>query len=322
MIEAAPISYPAHGGNLAWAAARFPAAPRPWLDLSTGINPWPYKILPEDGADLHRLPDAAMEAALCAAIAARLGLDDAARIVLAPGSESLIRLLPRLLPSGPVAILAPSYGGHAEAWALAGHAILPSANPLQVAAPVRVLVSPNNPDGRVFDIGVAPPDSLLVLDRAFAPFAAAPPGECIALYSFGKFFGLPGLRLGFAVAPVPWAARLRAGLGAWPVNALALRVACRAYADTAWIAATTQQLAVARQRLDALLAAHGWVVAGGTDLFRLLRDARAPALFRHLAAAGILTRVFDYDATLLRLGLPGAEAEWQRLHMALEAWHG
>lgn len=320
MTDDAADSYPAHGGNLSWAQARFPAAPRPWLDLSTGINPWPYPLLPEDTADLQRLPDAALETALCLAIAKRLGLDQTQRIVLAPGSESLIRLLPRLLPPGRVAILAPSYGGHAEAWALAGHQVMPSRDPLAEPAAVRVVVSPNNPDGRVFDMPL-PPDGLLVLDRAFAPFApAADTAHIISLYSFGKFFGLAGLRLGFAVASASWAARLRDALGSWPVNTLALHVACRAYADEAWIAATSQQLATARQRLDDLLAGFGWPVAGGTDLFRLIADSRAPYLFRHLAQRGILTRIFAYDRSLLRLGLPGADAEWQRLKAALEAY--
>lgn len=320
MTDDAAVSYPAHGGNLSWAEARFAAAPRPWLDLSTGINPWPYPLLPQDMADLHRLPDAAMEAALCQAIARRLGVDQPQRIVLAPGSESLIRLLPRLLPPGRVAILAPSYGGHAEAWALAGHQVVPSQNPLSKPAAVRVIVSPNNPDGRVFDT-VSPPDGLLVLDRAFAPFApAADNANIVSLYSFGKFFGLPGLRFGFAVASAAWAARLRDALGAWPVNALALHVACRAYGDDAWIAATGRHLAMARQRLDELLARFGWHAAGGTDLFRLIADNRAPRLFRHLAQHGILTRIFAYDSAWLRLGLPGADAEWQRLQAALEAY--
>jgi cobalamin biosynthetic protein CobC len=38
----APSAFRRHDGRLAAARARFPEAPEPWLDLSTGINPRPY----------------------------------------------------------------------------------------------------------------------------------------------------------------------------------------------------------------------------------------------------------------------------------------
>ena len=48
--SALPITQPAgaepvsHGGNLDAARNRFPGAPEPWIDLSTGINPVPFPI--------------------------------------------------------------------------------------------------------------------------------------------------------------------------------------------------------------------------------------------------------------------------------------
>ena len=40
-----------------------------------------------------------------------------------PGAEAGLRLLPRVTGAASVGILAPTYGGHAEAWAAAGHEI-------------------------------------------------------------------------------------------------------------------------------------------------------------------------------------------------------
>src|SRR3546814_6417747 len=63
-------AFQTHGGRLAAAVAAFPDAQRPWIDLSTGINAWPWSVpaipgkmwerLPAPAA-LHELPQAAAE---------------------------------------------------------------------------------------------------------------------------------------------------------------------------------------------------------------------------------------------------------------------
>ncbi|WP_247877748.1 hypothetical protein [Azospirillum thiophilum] len=45
-----------HGGDLDGARAAFPGAPAPWIDLSTGINPWPYPLPPVPLDAWTRLP--------------------------------------------------------------------------------------------------------------------------------------------------------------------------------------------------------------------------------------------------------------------------
>ena len=77
------------------------------------------------------------------------------------------------------------------------------------------------------------------------------------------------------------------------------------------------RLAREAARLDRLLAAHGFEIAGGADLFRLTRCADATARARRLAGQGVLVRTFDHDPTLIRFGLPGAK-DWRRLETALE----
>jgi cobalamin biosynthetic protein CobC len=141
----------------------------------------------------------------------------------------------------------------------------------------------------------------------------------VVLRSFGKFFGLAGLRLGFALAAPDIASRLDAALGPWAVAGPAIVIGAQALADQAWQIQTRKHLAAAATRLDTLLAGAGLEILGGTPLFRLTRCASAGALFKQLGRAGILVRRFAEDATWLRWGLPQNEAEWQRLSMALSA---
>ncbi len=194
---------PDHGGNLGAARLRFPDAPEPWIDLSTGINPWPYP-LPQLSPELwHRLPETAALDALATAAARYYGAPGPEHVAIAPGSQALIQLLPRLRPPGPVCVEEPTYAEHALAWTAAGHRVGPfTPSPLPG---VTVLVNPNNPDGRQVAPGAVSDmakrsgrrGGWLVVDEAFADVApdisvasrTGAPG-LIVLRSFGKFFGL------------------------------------------------------------------------------------------------------------------------------------
>jgi cobalamin biosynthesis protein CobC len=140
------------------------------------------------------------------------------------------------------------------------------------------------------------------------------------LRSFGKFFGLAGLRLGFALAAPPLAAHLRAMLGPWPVSGPAVAIATQALADTTWIERTRRRLDKATHRLDGILAGLALTVVGGTSLFRLTQTPAANALFQHLGQAGIWVRAFPDRGDWLRFGLPGNERAWRRLKAALVAF--
>jgi cobalamin biosynthetic protein CobC len=142
-------------------------------------------------------------------------------------------------------------------------------------------------------------------------------GNIVVLRSFGKFYGLPGVRLSFALAAPNIAARLAAALGPWPVSSAAIAVGTEALADSAWRQAARKALTEASGRLDAVLTRAGLKPIGGTSLFRLVRTADAGRLFQTLGEAGIMVRRFAEHPTWLRFGLPGAEPEWQRLEQAL-----
>jgi cobalamin biosynthesis protein CobC len=318
-----------HGGRLDEAARLFPDAPLPWIDLSTGINPHAWAGPRAAFAALRRLPDPAETSALEKAAAAAFNLPDAAMLTAVPGAEAGLRLLPRLTDAASVGILGPTYGGHEEAWQAAGravHAVTSLAARPDVDA--RVIVNPNNPDGRTI-----PPDELrrlangpqlLIVDESFgdvAPHlsvARHAHDRLIVLRSFGKFYGLAGVRLGFVIAGPNIIARVRAAFGDWPVSAEALAAGTRAYADHDWAEATRTRLQQDSQRLDLLLIRTGLSVLGGTILFRLCATPQAGLWFDHLARHGVLVRPFARQPDWLRFGLPGTEAEWARLEEALQ----
>ena len=328
--SAAPLP---HGGDLAVARKLFPAAPQPFIDLSTGINPFSYPLPRLDHAAFARLPEPAAVERLAAVATQHYGAPSAAHVVAAPGLQILLPPVAALARRGRAAVLAPTFAEHAHTAALAGHRVAELTKVGDLAgADLAVVVNPNNPDGRFLTradlLALADRVGLLVVDEAFmdavvakdpheslAPDVARP--NLVVLRSFGKFFGLAGLRLGFALAAPAAAARLRATLGPWAVSGAALAVGTIALADTAWIAATHERLVGAARRLDAMLGEAGLDVMGGTALFRLVRTPAAGELFDRLGRAGIFVRRFPEQPTWLRFGLPGDEAAWRRLGEAL-----
>jgi cobalamin biosynthetic protein CobC len=325
-----------HGGDLAAARRLFGGAPEPFVDLSTGINPHSYP-LPQLPPDLFaRLPDGDALAALTAAAAKAYGAPSAAHVVAAPGTQILVPLVATLVRPGRAAILTPTYSEHARAASLAGHQVTEIADLTAFdtvpEATLVIVTNPNNPDGRLFDkhdlTAVAKRleerRGLLVVDEAFMDVGPAASlaaevsrSPIVVLRSFGKFFGLAGIRLGFALARPTLARRLAARLGPWAVSGPALAVGTKALTDTAWMDEARRQLAADTMRLDAILAGPGLQIIGGTNLFRLARTPAATRLFQHLGRAGILVRTFPEHPSWLRFGLPGAEAEWSRLQIAM-----
>jgi cobalamin biosynthetic protein CobC len=317
----------AHGGDLGEVRRRHPDAPRPWIDLSTGINPLPYPVgeLPADV--WSRLPSHEAERTLIAAAAARYRCAPG-QLVAAPGTQALIQILPRLMSRSRVAIVGPTYAEHEHNWRRHGHDVTVVATSLDAAnADVVVVVNPDNPTGRLLPTrtlrGVAA--RLMIVDEAFvdllpgdAGLAVDLPSNAIVLRSFGKTYGLAGLRLGFAIAHEPLAGRLREELGPWAVSGPALTIGAAALADDAWLQATATRLAVDALALDALLVSAGFTILGGTTLFRLASHPQAPDKIDELARGGIHVRAFRHQPTWLRFGLPRGDEQFRRLSAALQ----
>lgn len=300
-----------HGGNLDAAIARFGGKRSEWLDLSTGINPEPYPI-PDLGPDLwHALPDQNLSTAIERAARAFWDIPDSAAVLAAPGASSLIARIPSF-GSGTVCIPSPTYNEHAAAFDANGWKIT------EDAADAQVLVHPNNPDGKQW----GPADitaGLTIIDESFCDVLpehslvsqTARPGVLV-LKSFGKFWGLAGLRLGFAIGDPELIKQLEASLGPWPVSGPALCIGAQALSDMEWAQMTRARLQKDALRLDQKMATLGAELVGGTSLFRLYDVEDAAALQTRLAENKIWPRIFPYSQRWLRLGLPHPN-RWSQL---------
>jgi cobalamin biosynthetic protein CobC len=315
----------AHGGDLGDLRRRHPAAPQPWIDLSTGINPLPYPIADLPADCWSRLPSRDDEHALIAVAAARYRCQPG-QLVAAPGTQALIQILPRLMPRSRIAIVGPTYAEHELNWRRHGHDVVVT-NLEMADADVVVVVNPDNPTGRLSSTQAlrSVAARLLIVDEAFidllpaeASLAADLPGNAIVLRSFGKTYGLAGLRLGFAIAPAPLAQRLRDELGPWAVSGPALTIGTMALADDAWLQEAKARLTRNVLKLDALLVSAGCAILGGTPLFRLASHPEAQQRVEDLARQGIHVRAFDHQPTWLRFGLPRGDEEFGRLSAALQ----
>ena len=318
-----------HGGDLGRAKRRY--GDGDWIDLSTGINPRAYPVGEVPAPFWERLPDAENVAALEGSARAAYAAGSDCKVVAVGGAQAAIQIVPRLAPPGRARVLAPTYNEHAAALREAGWTVEDVSAPDALAgADLAVAVNPNNPDGRQH----APADLLalrgrvgrLVVDESFAdpepalslaPHLGPETADVLLMRSFGKFYGLAGLRLGFALAGEALAARIAAMAGPWPVPGPAVAVGLKALADRDWQERTAARLVRDAARLDGITARAGWELVGGTPLFRTFAAHDAIAAQERLAAARIWTRAFPYSRRWLRLGLPGAEADWRRLEDAL-----
>lgn len=314
-----------HGGDIDRAARHYGGTD--WIDLSTGINrnPWPVPAL--SAAAYCDLPTASAFQRMKSVAAAwfRCAPD---QVLPLAGASAAIQLLPRVIPRGKAAILSPTYNEHAASLRSAGWTVTaPTEVDGLAGADVAVIVNPNNPDGRTWtpaDIAtIAAGVGTLIVDESFADprpdlsVAGTRPNNVVVLRSFGKFWGLAGLRLGFAVAAPTMLARLQEEAGPWSVSGPALEIGTAAMADREWAIDMTMILAEGAAHLDQTMTAAGFDLVGGSHLFRLYDVGDAKGLQDKLARAGIWTRIFPYAPSWMRLGIPANIVEFDRLRAAL-----
>lgn len=326
-----------HGGGLAAATAIYGGRLEDWLDLSTGINPEMAELPEIPSRVWNRLPDRDLDIAV-REVARNWYLAETsaghALPLAVPGTQALIQLLPKRVPAGrPVAILSPTYGEYAHCFRRAGFLVDEIAGPdgLRPDHGALIVVNPNNPTGRTFrrEELIALAERLrgqgahLHVDEAFgdgrgelsiAAHAAVTEGVTVSR-SFGKFFGLAGLRLGFVFAVPATLEAIASDLGPWPVSGPALHIANhllrrdnRAFAE---------RISARARALETVLSDAGLEIIGGTDLFKLVRHSSAGDLYEHLARSHILARRFDYAGDWLRIGLTPDEQGDRRLAQAI-----
>ncbi|MBT2374237.1 threonine-phosphate decarboxylase CobD [Pseudomonas fluorescens] len=322
-----------HGGRLRKAALQYGVPEADWLDLSSGLAPWPWPIPQIPLRAWARLPetDDGLEQAACEYYGAT-------QVLPVPGSQAAIQLLPRLRRAGKVGVLSPCYAEHAEAWRRAGY-IVREVLEQEVdffldSLDVLVVVNPNNPTGlslppqRLLDwhARLAERGGWLVVDEAFMDntpqlslASQADQVGLIVLRSFGKFFGLAGVRLGFVLAERRLLKLLAEQVGPWAVSGPTRVLGQVCLRDSAGHVQQRLRCEEASRRLCELLQRFDLQPQGGCDLFQWLITERAEHLHEFMAQRGILLRLFVHDSSL-RFGLPGADADWLRLEHALIAY--
>ena len=318
-----------HGGNIGQAIAEFGGDLSDWVDLSTGINGAPYPVGQVPEAAWSRLPD--REGLRALERAAQSAYGTTLDAVAVAGAQAAIQLVPRLMPAGQAAVLAPTYNEHAATLRSAGWQVREAATlDALEGSGIAVVVNPNNPDGKSYApdalAALAEKVGILIVDESFidpAPHLSVTtcshgvPENVIVLRSFGKFYGLAGLRLGFVLAAPALAGQVRDMVGPWPVSGMAIDVAERALGDAQWAQQTRENLLRDTARLDDLARGAGWDLVGGTTLFRTYATPDAVKVQRHIATHRIWTRIFPYSQKWIRLGLPAQENDWSRLSIAL-----
>ena len=177
-----------------------------------------------------------------------------------------MQLLARLRPKPRVGVLGFTYSGHERAWRAAGARVETVDEIADLAAfDVAIVVNPNNPDGRLASRDLACRTARQRSRRAAACSSSTkrsststsrgqslvpvlPASHTIVLRSFGKTYGLAGVRLGFAIASADLEAPLRAGLGPWPVSGPAIAIGSVALADDSWLEQTRLRLRAGRRQ--------------------------------------------------------------------------
>jgi cobalamin biosynthesis protein CobC len=328
-----------HGGNRSAFARQFPNATEPFVDLSTGINPFAYPLPAFPQTALTLLPQEKDLKMLKSVAAQYFNAPSLDYVLPVAGTQGVIAPLLRMLGGGKLAIRGPTYSGYARAAQMEGMEALACTNLDELENMlVAVVANPNNPDGRLYDGDeirslaerMARNGRTLIVDEAFmdakegkgSAVAAVKDVPLVVLRSFGKFFGLAGIRLGFVIAQPAFVSVLEERSGPWAVSGPALFAGITALQDQEWVAQAKLRLQNDGARLKNMLEDAGCLIIGGTNLFCLVERPDAAALYRHLGERGIMVRAFAESPQWLRFGLPGVEAEWERLKQAMETFLG
>ncbi len=324
-----------HGGDLQAASKKYGIKKHQWIDLSTGLNPDSYpvnNIPPEVFSELPYLSNDLMYSA-----AKYYGHNS---LMAVNGTQLAIQTLPHILPKFDMLMPKLGYQEHALHWQKAGVNIERYQATNQSCAVEEIdalltknntrhllIINPNNPNGLTFK-----PDQILhwatqldkgcyvLVDEAFmdldpkgSVLNAEMPDNIIVLRSFGKFFGLAGIRMGFVFAAKKILGQLQQKLGLWAVNGPAQYLAIQALKDEKWQAQTRidiERSSIKTQKLfEPLFQSNKLTVFNQTHqgLFSSywLNPEQAKTVYQYFAHRGILLRMISLDekAGLLRIGL-------------------
>jgi len=343
-----------HGGQLNQMVSCYKRPKEEWLDLSTGISPISYPIpsIPHDiWQQLPQTSDKLIE------VAKRYYETES--ISVTSGSQAVIARLPSLYlryvnkPPEKIDVWLPEIGykEHERSWCDAGFNIkqyenLPCIDLLSENAIV-VVINPNNPTGKLHQQQSLSSllqklelrSGWLIVDEAFMDVIK--PNQSIinltnnkhlfVLRSFGKFFGLAGIRIGFLSAHRYWLNKLNQISSPWEVNGPAQYIAEQALKDQGWQDDQQQTLTSLSNKLEQLLAktflntpkrdSSTDIKIHGCALFKTLTHPHASTLYDLLCRQGLYIRLCD-ENNALRFGIPNQKQYIVLERLLAEHCHG
>ncbi len=352
MAADALLTPPRHGADLAAASRHYGIPIADWLDVSTGINPRAYPIGAIDTTAYQHLPcdDSALRTA------AKNYCNAEVLPVVAAGSQVLIQWFPLVYArfekcNGRIAVPSIGYSEHAFRWRWAGHEIIyydprepDSIDALLAATAIDVLIVINvhNPLGLItapekllaWHTQLQKNNGWLIVDEAFidplpqhsvAAHTQLP--GLIVLRSLGKFFGLAGVRCGYAFCNEKISTQLHIAVGPWAVSGPTLAIATAALRDRDWQNNMRAELRTISAVNADLLKNAAWAAEKKllcNPLFNTLELSAKNAVMIEgkLAHQGIRVRRIELNSewSLLRFGLvdPVQQDDWHLYEKALK----
>jgi threonine-phosphate decarboxylase len=322
----------AHGGNVYEIASRLGCSPDAILDYSASINPLgpPPGLTEEFSTYLHRLqhyPDIGNSALLS-------GLCDfhgvpTSRIVVGNGSTELIYWLPKVLGISKAVVVLPTFSEYRKAFELQGvhmHKLFTAPEALfqptveqleslcrKVSPEAILFTHPGSPSGAALPPSVR--DWIIekarggegmccIVDEVFVDFCEeeslksflSEGRRLVLIRSMTKFYGVPGLRLGYLLTCDDVAGRMRNALPPWSVNTLAQIAGEYCLRQTGYQYETLELIERERRRMsERLEGLRGFHVLPGRANYLLVKmDEKLPS-------AEMLQRdLLDSDRILVR----------------------
>ena len=305
-----------HGGNLDLAIKIYGGRRDDWIDLSTGINPNPYPFRNININELKDLPNNDDIQKLILISKSYLSTNGAVSLI--PGAQAAINILPILFKNTNISILEPTYNEYKNVFFNICRDVKSVYNLEDLAgSEVAILCNPNNPTGKIYSkkelIKISKSVDILIIDESFIDLfpnnslcnqVNSKTENILILRSFGKFFGLAGLRLGFTITGEKLNEKIQKLMGPWPVSNAAIAIGSEALLDSSWINNTIIKLKEDSYFLERLSSKIGWVDIGGTYLFKLFKTCDAKIIQHKLAKQKVWSRRFSYSKEWIRLGIP------------------
>lgn len=305
-----------HGGNIDEAIIDYGGHEVDWIDLSTGINPECYPIPKFSDTDWRDLPTVTEIRKLESLISSQFKTFSS--VMLTPGSQIAINLLPMLFKKQIVGILEPTYSDYFVSFANAGFKVYSCKNLKELfKSKIAILVNPNNPDGKNYDVKdlivLSKKVNVLIVDESFVEasetssiisYINQETNNIIVIKSFGKLYGLAGLRLGFVFSGRSLIKEFKKVFSFWPVSKVSIKIASKAVIDSKWMIRTQIKLKKKAKILDDIMKSIDFELVGGTNLFRLYSTPNSLSSQKFLAKKFIWSRIFSYSEKWLRLGIP------------------